>query len=52
MMQFPERYCSGGANKIADFRREWLRQHRARLNWRAIINPCYDKMAWGKVKHG
>ena len=40
------------ANKIDDFRREWLRQHRARSDWQAIIKPCYDNMAWGKVKHG
>ena len=40
------------ANKIDDFRREWLRQHRARSDWQAIIKPCYDNMAWGKVKRG
>ena len=42
----------GEANKIDDFRREWLRQHRARSDWQAIIKPCYDNMAWGKVKRG
>ena len=40
------------ANKIADFCREWLRQHRAHSDWQAIIKPCYDNMAWGKVKDG
>ena len=39
-------------NEIDDFRREWLRQHRARSDWQAIIKPCYDNMAWGKVKAG
>ena len=40
------------ANKYDDFRREWVRQHRARMDWQAIVNPCYDNMAWGKVKAG
>ena len=40
------------ANKIDDFRCEWLRQHRAHSDWQAIIKPCYDNMAWGKVKRG
>ena len=40
------------ANKIDDFRREWLRQHRAHSDWQAIIKPCYDNMTCGKVKRG
>ena len=40
------------ANKYDDFRREWVRQRRARMDWQAIINPCHDNMAWGKVKAG
>ena len=40
------------ANEIDDFRREWLRQHRARSDWQAIIKPCYDNMTCGKVKRG
>ena len=38
--------------RIEDFRRDWLRQRRARVDWQAIIKPCYDNMAWGQVKHG
>ena len=40
------------ANKIDDFRCEWLRQHRAHSDWQAIIKPCYDNMTCGKVKRG
>ena len=29
-----------------------MRQRRARMDWQAIINPCYDNMDWGKVKAG
>ena len=40
------------ADKIDDIRHEWLREHRARSDQRAIIKPCYDNMAWGKVQQG
>ena len=49
---FAETNKTDETNEIDDFRREWLRQHRARSDWQAIIKPCYDNMAWGKVKAG
>ena len=36
--------------KLQDFRHEWLRQRRARVDWEDIIKPCADNMAWGLVK--
>jgi hypothetical protein len=35
-----------------DFRYDWLRMHRARTDWRAILRPCSDQMAWGTLKSG
>ncbi|XP_078349987.1 uncharacterized protein LOC144634826 isoform X1 [Oculina patagonica] len=35
---------------LQDFRHEWLRQRRARVDWMNIIRPCADQMAWGSVK--
>ncbi|KAL9954316.1 hypothetical protein ACROYT_G041837 [Oculina patagonica] len=40
------------SNQFHDFRREWLRQRRARVDWQSIIQPCIENMAWGQVKDG
>ena len=40
------------ANRFQDFRRQWLRQRRARVDWQSIIKPCNDNMAWGQVTDG
>jgi hypothetical protein len=38
------------SRRFQDFRHEWLRQRRARVDWKNIIKPCADNMAWGLVK--
>ena len=38
------------SRRLQDFRHEWLRQRRARVDWKNIIKPCADNMAWGLVK--
>ena len=38
------------SRRLQDFRHEWLRQRRARVDWKNIIKPCIDNMAWGLVK--
>ena len=38
------------SRRLQDFRNEWLRQRRARVDWKNIIEPCFDNMAWGSVK--
>ena len=38
------------SSRLQDFRHEWLRQRRARVDWKNIIKPCADNMAWGLVK--
>ena len=35
---------------LEDFQHEWLRQRRARVDWKSIIKPCADNLAWGLVK--
>ena len=40
------------AHRLQDFRRQWLRQRRARVDWQSIIKPCNDNMAWGQVNDG
>lgn len=40
------------AHRFQDFRRQWLRQRRARVDWQSIIKPCNDNMAWGQVPDG
>ena len=39
------------SRRFQDFRREWFRQRRARVDWERIIKPCGDNMAWGLVKN-
>ena len=39
------------SRRFQDFRREWFRQRRARVDWESIIKPCSDNMAWGLVKN-
>ena len=39
------------SRRLETFRHEWLRQRRARVDWKNIIKPCADNMAWGFVKH-
>ena len=43
-----------GTQKYASerFRYNWLRIHLARTDWRAILRPCLDQMAWGTLKSG
>ena len=38
------------SRRLQDFRHEWLRQRRARVDWKNIMKPCADNMAWGLVK--
>ena len=38
------------SRRLQDFRHEWFRQRRARVDWKNIIKPCADNMAWGLVK--
>ena len=38
------------SRRLQDFQHDWLRQRRARLDWKNIIKPCADNMAWGLVK--
>ena len=35
-----------------DLHYHWLRMHRARADWRALLKPCSDQMAWGALKPG
>ena len=35
-----------------DLRYHWLRMHRARTDWRALLKTCSDQMAWGTLKSG
>jgi len=39
-------------NSLNSLMKEWLRQRRARVDWKNIIKPCVDNMAWGLVKWG
>ena len=38
--------------RLEDFRRDWSRVRRARVDWQEILRPCYDNTAWGQVKDG
>ena len=38
--------------RLEEFRRDWLRQRRARVDWQEILRPCHDNTAWGQVKNG
>ena len=38
-------------HRYQDFRSEWFRQRRARVDWRSMIQPCIDNLAWGLVKN-
>ena len=38
--------------RLEDFRRDWLRQRRARVDWQEILRPCHEYTAWGQVKNG
>ena len=33
--------------RFDDFRRDWLRQHRARVDWKSMLKPCIDNTQWG-----
>jgi len=39
------------SRRFQDFRHEWLRQRRARVDWESMIKPCSDNMAWGLEKN-
>ena len=48
-------WARNGAQKhaaINSFHYHWLRMHRARNDWRALLKPCSDQMAWGTLKSG
>ncbi|XP_068704449.1 uncharacterized protein [Montipora foliosa] len=38
-------------HRFQDFSRDWLRQRRARVDWKSIIKPCFDNMEWGLEKN-
>ena len=38
------------SRRLQDFRHEWLRQRRARVDWKNIMKPCTDNIACGLVK--
>ena len=38
------------SRRLQDFQNEWLRERRARVDWKNILKPCADNMAWGLVK--
>ena len=38
------------STQFRDFRRDWLRQRRARVDWQSMLKPCHDSMEWGLVK--
>ena len=33
-----------------DFRRDWFRQRRARVDWESMLKPCINNTQWGLVK--
>ena len=37
-------------SRFDDFRRDWFRQHRARVDWKSILKPCINNTQWGVVK--
>ena len=39
------------SRRFQDFRHEWLRQRRARVDWESMIKPCSDNMACGLEKN-
>ena len=34
-------------SRFYDFRRDWFRQHRARVDWKSMLKPCIDSTQWG-----
>ena len=34
-------------SRFYDFRRDWFRQHRARVDWKSMLKPCIDNTQWG-----
>ncbi|KAK2561129.1 hypothetical protein P5673_016270 [Acropora cervicornis] len=48
---FVKRLSSGAIHsRFDDFRRDWFRQHRARVDWKSILKPCINNTQWGLVK--
>ena len=37
-------------SRFDDFRRDWFRQHRARVDWKSILKPCINNTQWGLGK--
>jgi len=37
-------------SRFYDFRRDWFRQHRARVDWKSILKPCINNTQWGVEK--
>lgn len=37
-------------SRFDDFRRDWFRQHRARVDWKSILKPCINNTQWGLEK--
>ena len=36
--------------RLDDFRRDWFRQHRARVDWKSMLKPCINNTQWGLEK--
>ena len=36
--------------RFDDFRRDWFRQHRGRVDWKSILKPCINNTQWGVEK--
>ena len=49
---FPNMTKTDQMDRVEDFRRDWLRQRRARIDWPSVVKPCVENMAWGQVKDG
>ena len=48
---FVKRLSSGAIHsRFDDFRRDWFRQHRARVDWKSILKPCINNTQWGLEK--
>ena len=50
-LAFVERLPSWAVHsRFDDFRRDWFRLHRARVDWKTILKPCINNTQWGLVK--
>ncbi|XP_067031987.1 uncharacterized protein [Acropora muricata] len=37
-------------SRFDDFRRDWFRQHRTRVDWKSMLKPCINNTQWGLEK--